>query len=352
MKKFKKNAILIAFTPIFAIASEYVTIIDGFDESYKQDNFTKTITYTNWTNVGSEYDCVNDIEESDVYYSKTENQNTDCKQNQTREKITTTVYESGSVNEERETENQTITNTYNQIITGTHLEKTCKLIQNNNYSEGTGVYSIQPNSNIIEVYCDMDTDGGGWTMVASNAYHSNTIAKGTARNNSNYRLDRNGVLGVASPSSDFIIGSDINNMDWSEARITMYGFNALSNSYSYPNNLGRYMDVKWTTSGATASARLDSITPVSNTQILSSNSFEFHALAQYFILDGVRKDSGYNANSNQATIGGAGVANANGDPSDGTYFGHGANESNHSIEGAYIKNGSMTDSSGYVTWIK
>ena len=141
-------------------------------------------------------------------------------------------------------------------------------------------------------------------------------------------------------------------MNWSEARITMFGFNDLTISYNYPNNLGDYMDIKWLTNGNDANEKLDSITSVSSIEIIGSNNFSINANAQYFILDAVRKDQSYNANINQSTVGGAGVNKSNGDPSDGTYFGHGRNENNHSIEGAYIANGSSADSYGYATWIR
>lgn len=230
----------------------------------------------------------------------------------------------------------------------------CLDILNNSNSIGNGIYKIYPDGvTEVDVYCDMVIDGGGWTMVSSNSYLSSVIQNGTGRNNASYRLNRiEGTLGTPSPNSDFIIGSSLNDMEWSEARVTMFGFNDLSSAYNYPDNLGSYIDLKWTTLGSTASERLDSITHSSNVTTINSFGFSIHSSASYFILDGVRKDVSYNANSNQATVGGAGVANSNGDPSNGTYFGHGYTEVSNSVEGAYQSNGTYRNSHGYVTWIR
>lgn len=161
----KKTILCLILVPSLVGASEFYSIITGAEKSYLYNDYSETITYSEWLDVGLETDCVTDKIESDIYYGKIFNQTKSCKQEQTRTKTVTKTYVNGTIEEEDTIENQIADVDYNTAITGTHLESDCKHILSNKYSEGSGEYYINHNLNKIPVYCEMERDGGGWTLI-------------------------------------------------------------------------------------------------------------------------------------------------------------------------------------------
>ncbi|MDD5769681.1 MAG: fibrinogen-like YCDxxxxGGGW domain-containing protein [Candidatus Gracilibacteria bacterium] len=76
--------------------------------------------------------------------------------------------------------------------------KNCNNILQNKFSNGDGVYYINPTgTGSFQVYCDMTNDGGGWTLINTNLLGNST---GTYYNE-NYLLNGNGINIKITPTS-------------------------------------------------------------------------------------------------------------------------------------------------------
>lgn len=125
-------------------ATDFVSIIKSDQNKYLID--------TPWKNKGDVYDCTLTPLANEIRHGISFIQFNNCKQDQIR------------MNNGIE-ESKTIIVSTNKNEIGTLYPKSCLEELNLGYSNGDGVYSIKYKDEIVSVYCDMTTDGGGWTNI-------------------------------------------------------------------------------------------------------------------------------------------------------------------------------------------
>lgn len=179
---------LLIVSSSFVFASNFVVKIDKKNYEEKK-GYSEIVSYTDWVNVG-EQSCSSDITNDEIYYNFDFVKTTNCSQTQTRIKTVTKKYKDQEQTETVE-ENRIDINISTSNEKGTHLESNCKKILDLGYSKGDGYYYINPISNQFSAYCDMTTDGGGWTRIVSNF----KIFDGNISSVADYKNAVNGIFG-------------------------------------------------------------------------------------------------------------------------------------------------------------
>ena len=172
--KLKKIAIATMLFPVLSHAAIYNSIITKKHNTFEIGGFETILEDSGWYNINTPV-CSFDLLEEDVYYGKNFLQTETCDQEQEKTITTKNIYDNGEeVIVKIEKQHQMIETSSTSNVVGIHTETTCYNILANSYSIGDGIYRI---TNGLDVYCDMTTDNGGWTLVfnhdISSGYFSN-----------------------------------------------------------------------------------------------------------------------------------------------------------------------------------
>ncbi len=173
MKKITISALMMALisTPLFA--ENYVVKVPF---KVNIGNWTTTQSYSEWSAVGDLYSCENDIETSDLYYGKSGTQNTRCSQDESAILTTTKTSTTGEVVTSQKDVTRVSYVDSTSTITGTHLAISCYEALKFDSTLSSGIYRLKPSSE-MNAYCDMTSNGGGWTLVSTKSTSANPETK-------------------------------------------------------------------------------------------------------------------------------------------------------------------------------
>lgn len=171
MKKNILGTLIIA--SFCSYSSNYLVIVDEERNEYEVVDHVEVIEYTPWTNENTPYNCINKTPlESEIYEGVNFDQDADCDQDQTRDKLTyslnTKTGNKTLISTEKESQTVNIPSTLN--VVGTYEAISCEDVSLHAGDQGNGFYNIKPSSTKISAYCDMNN--GGYTIYTMS--HSST----------------------------------------------------------------------------------------------------------------------------------------------------------------------------------
>lgn len=198
---------------------------------------------------------------------------------------------------------------------------------------------------------------GHYMLCTANKWNTSTIPGGQNKSVWSYTVDRTPAsnkettnLGTPDPNNDYIIGAWANGIMFGKLKGFGWGRGSTDNSKTFPGTLGEWAEINYYGHNFTHG------TAASNLTKNYSTGSNLIANANWITGDGVFNDYGFNANTNQATVGMTGTNGQSSwagynkpDPSTGTYWGHGTNEGNG--EGWY-RDGSNADAEGFTMWVR
>lgn len=198
----KKNKIALVIPLMFSAfvyASYNVYIPSKENSEYIEKN-----AWGLWYDNGSEYDCtVGTPLESEISNGISFEQSYECTQEVKRDRIDGTNSESYTKTVDKTRE-----------VSGTYVGYSCLDILNHQGNEGNGYYTISSGDS---VYCDMETNGGGYQLKSTKEYiPDGNLTDGTGVDYESGSNPVNTLVNVATPVGNYAIQQKATDPTWGD----------------------------------------------------------------------------------------------------------------------------------------